>query len=60
MITYMDMEINRVQEELKSIKNIKRIQEKGLHEDVDNAEIRQRLKDYEKEVKGYKDKMKEN
>ena len=56
----MDMEINRVQEELKSIKNIKRIQEKGLHEDVDNAEIRQRLKDYEKEVKGYKDKMKEN
>lgn len=29
MITYTDMEINKVQEQLKSINNVKKIQEKG-------------------------------
>lgn len=29
MIGYMDMEINKVQEQLKSIKNVKKLQEKG-------------------------------
>lgn len=55
----MDMEINNVQEQLKSIKNIQKMQNKVLIEDVENAEITQRLKDYEKEIKGYKDKMRE-
>ena len=59
MITYMDMEINNVQEQLKSIKNIQKIQNKVLIQDVENVEITQRLKDYEKEIKGYKDKMRE-
>ena len=34
MITYMDREIDKVQEQLKSIKNIQKIQAKGLSEDV--------------------------
>ena len=59
MITYMDMEINNVQQQLKSIKNIQKIQNKVLIQDVENVEITQRLKDYEKEIKGYKDKMRE-
>jgi len=29
MIGYMDMEINQVQEQLKSIKNVKKLQERG-------------------------------
>ena len=29
MIGYMDMEINQVQEQLKSIKNVKKLQEKS-------------------------------
>jgi len=29
MIGYMDMEINQVQEQLKSIKNVKKMQERG-------------------------------
>lgn len=29
MITYTDMEINKVQEQLKSINNVKKMQEKG-------------------------------
>lgn len=37
MITFMDMEINSVQEQLKSEKNVKKIQDKVLAEDVDNA-----------------------
>ena len=34
------------------------MQNKFLNEDVENAEIKQRLRDYEKEIKGYKDKLK--
>ena len=34
MITYMDREIDKVQEQLKSIKNIHKIQAKGLNDDV--------------------------
>jgi hypothetical protein len=30
MIGYMDMEINQVQEQLKSIKNVKKLQERGM------------------------------
>jgi hypothetical protein len=30
MISYMDMEINKVQEQLKSIRNVKKLQEKGI------------------------------
>ena len=30
MINYMDMEINKVQEDLKSIRNVKKLQEKGI------------------------------
>lgn len=48
------MEINQVQEQLKSIKNVKKLQEKSkkidyvvLVEDVDNVELKQRLVDYQ-------------
>lgn len=62
----MDMEINKVQEQLKSIKNVKKLQEKGIHvgilvltEDVENAELKQRLLDYQKEIKSFKEKLKD-
>lgn len=60
------MEINKVQEQLKSIKNVKKLQEKGIHvgilvltEDVENAELKQRLLDYQKEIKSFKEKLKD-
>ena len=34
------------------------MQSKFMNDDVENAEIKQRLRDYEKEIKGYKDKLK--
>lgn len=58
MVSYLDMEINRVQEELKSEKNIKKIQDKALSEDVENADLMQRVKDYQREIKNFRDKMK--
>ena len=58
MVSYLDMEINMVQEELKSEKNIKKIQDKALSEDVENADLKQRVKEYQREIKNFRDKMK--
>lgn len=55
----MDREINQVQEQLKSIRSINKMQDKEINGSVENAEIKHRLFEYQKEIKGFKDKLKE-
>ena len=53
-ITFVDMEINRTQEELKSIHNIRKMQSKGsicinsgVEENIENSELKQKIADYQ-------------
>lgn len=66
-ITYKDYEIGQVQEELKSIKNVKKLQERGILlskcvvivSDLENEDLKEKLDQYQKEFKANKDKIKE-
>ena len=65
-ITFVDMEINRTQEDLKGIHNIRKMQSKGtswinlgVEENIDNNELKQKIADYQIETKEFKNKSRE-